>query len=322
MNQVALITGITGQDGIILSNTLVRNGIKVHGTTRSLDNLTKVRLSYIENSSKLFLHEVNLICETSLQNLLNSVNPTVIFNFGSMSSVRDSFQNPIQAKESIEKPTEYILKWIKNKSPLTVFFNPASSEMFGDTNGRADENHLFHPKSPYAQAKTNAYNLSKVYREEFGLNVINGILFNHESHYRHSKFFSKKVITTACAIYNGQMKKLSIGNLHGIRDWGWANDYVTAMLALVENNKFEDYVIATGEGNSLENFIKTVFTKLDLEWLEHTEVNSDEYRTNDITTSIGNPSKIMREVRWMPSKTFDQLIDNLIEEHLKNPHEC
>jgi GDPmannose 4,6-dehydratase len=321
MNQVALITGITGQDGIILSNALVKNGIKVHGTTRSLDNFTKVRLRYFENSSKLDLHEVNLTDKNSLQNLLNSVNPTLIFNFGSMSSVRDSFQNPFQAKESIEKPTEYILEWIKNKSPETVFFNPGSSEIFGDTNGKADENHVFLPKSPYAKAKANAYNLSKVYREEFGLNVINGILFNHESHYRYSKFFSKKVITTACAIYNGQMKKLSIGNLHGIRDWGWANDYVSAMLALVEHKKFEDYVIATGEGNSLENFIKTVFAKLDLEWLEHTEVSSNEYRTNDITTSIGNSTKILREVGWMPSKTFDQLIDNLIEQQLKNPYE-
>jgi len=321
MNQVALITGVTGQDGIILSNVLIKNGIKVHGTTRSLDNFTKVRLSYIENSSKLFIHEVNLINEISLQNLLNFVNPTLIFNFGSMSSVKDSFENPLHAKESIEHPTEFILRWIKKKSPHTVFFNPSSSEMFGDTNGKADENHLFLPKSPYAIAKANAYNLSKIYREEFGLNVINGILFNHESHYRHSKFFSKKVITTACAIYNGQMKKLSIGNLNGIRDWGWASDYVSAMLTLVENKKFEDYVIATGEGNSLENFIKTVFTKLDLEWLEHTEININQYRTNDITTSIGNPSKIIREVGWMPSKTFDQLIDNLIEQQLKNPHE-
>jgi GDPmannose 4,6-dehydratase len=321
MKQVVLITGITGQDGILLSNALVKNGINVHGTTRSLDNFTKVRLNYLENSSKLFVHEVNLIHETSLQSLLNSVNPTVIFNFGSMSSVRDSFQNPFQAKESIEQPTEYILKWIKNKSPNTVFFNPASSEMFGDTNGKADENHSLQPKSPYAEAKVAAYNLSKFYREEFRLNVINGILFNHESYFRHSKFFSKKVITTACAIHNGQSKKLSIGNLLGIRDWGWANDYVSAMLALVENKKFEDYVIATGEGNSLENFVKRVFTKLDLDWLEHTEVNSNEYRTNDITTSIGNPSKIMREVRWMPSKTFDQLIDNLIEQQLKNAHE-
>jgi GDPmannose 4,6-dehydratase len=321
MNQVALITGITGQDGIILTNALLKNGIKVHGTTRSLDNFTKARLRYFENSSKLHLHEVNLTDKNSLQNLLNSINPTLLFNFGSMSSVRDSFQNPFQAKESIEKPTEYILEWIKNKSPQTVFFNPGSSEMFGDTNGKADENHVFLPKSPYAEAKANAYNLSKVYREEFGLNIINGILFNHESHYRHSKFFSKKVITTACAIYNGQMKKLSIGNLHGIRDWGWANDYVSAMLALVENKKFEDYVIATGEGNSLENFIKTVFTKLDLEWLEHTEESSNEYRTNDITTSIGNSTKIIREVGWMPSKTFDQLIDNLIEQQLENPYE-
>lgn len=321
MNQVALITGITGQDGIILCNILVKHGIKVHGTTRLLDSSSKARLNYLENPSKFFIHELNLVNKTGLQNLLDSVNPTMIFNFGSMSSVRDSFQNPFEAKESIEQPTDYILQWIKNKSPNTIFFNPASSEMFGDTNGKADENHLFLPKSPYAKAKANAYNLSKVYREEFGLNVINGILFNHESHYRHSKFFSKKVITTACAIYNGQMKTLSIGNLNGIRDWGWANDYVSAMLALVENKKFEDYVIATGEGNSLEIFIKTVFTKLDLEWLEHTEINSNEYRTNDITTSIGNPSKIIREVGWMPSKTFDQLIDNLIEQQLKNPHE-
>jgi GDPmannose 4,6-dehydratase len=321
MSQVALITGITGQDGLILSDVLVANGIKVHGTTRSLDNFAKIRLGYLENSSKIFIHELNPVNEKSLRHLLDSVNPTLIFNFGSMTSVRDSFQNPFQAKESIIYPTEHILKWIKNKSPNTVFFNPSSSEMFGDTNGKADENHLFFPKSPYAEAKEKAYNLSKLYREEFGVKVINGILFNHESHYRHSKFFSKKVITTACAIYNGKMKKLSIGNLSGIRDWGWANDYVNAMLTLVEKKKFEDYVIATGEGNSLENFIRTAFTKLDLEWLDYTEINSNEYRTNDISTSIGNPSKIIREVGWIPSKTFDQLIDNLIEEQLKNPHE-
>jgi GDPmannose 4,6-dehydratase len=321
MREVAFITGITGQDGLILAGQLLNEGIEVHGTTRSFNAYCENRLKKTNLLNKIRVHQLDLQNEASVRNLLDYLEPSMIFNFGSLSSVGDSFRNPQMAFESIERPTLYILNWLLDKRSLSTFFNPSSSEMYGDTLEPAIESDPFSPKSPYGVAKLNAYELSLKYRLNHGLNVINGIFFNHESHLRQSKFFSKKVIKVACQLHRGIRVKLEVGNIDGVRDWGWAPDHVGAALALSREKKIDDFVVATGEGNSLQSFISASFSKLDLDWREHTEVSQREIRSNDIAKSIGNPQKIFNEIGWGSSKNFHQLIENLIEEQLREFHE-
>ena len=317
MKEVAFITGITGQDGLILAEQLINEDVEIHGTTRKLDFSARRRLTKVNLLEKVKMHEIDLQNEIELRSLLSLVQPTVIFNFGSMSSVGESFKYPALASKSIERPTSHILNWLQEEKSQSVFFNPCSSEMFGDVKDSANENHPFAPKSPYGFAKLNAYNLALKYRVENGINVINGILFNHESYLRQSNFFSKKVISTACQIYNGARVKLEVGNIEGVRDWGWAPDHVRAALTLSRQKKIGDFVVATGIGNSLQSFIEATFSKLGLDWLEHTKVSEREVRTKDIVRSVGNPRKIFEEIGWMPSKYFDELIESLITDELR-----
>jgi GDPmannose 4,6-dehydratase len=318
-DDIALITGISGQDGLILAKKLLSRDVKVYGTTRQKNSDTLARLSSQGILNQVQLYELDLLNRTSVEEFLSRIKPTSIYNFGSMSSVGTSIQNPVGARISIEFPTNYILNWIKNFNPETIFFNPCSSEMFGDTKLDANENTPFAPKSPYALAKTVSFKLGEQFRNHDNLKVINAILFNHESHLRRNNFFSKKVISTACQIVNGENVQLEVGNIAGIRDWGWAPDHVDAMLGLVQQQKFDNYVISTREGNSLEKFIEVVFGRLGLDWRDHTSISPLQFREADIIRSVGDYSKIKEDIGWTPTKNFESLIDSLIQQEMKFP---
>jgi len=321
MKEIAFITGITGQDGLIIAEQLVQQGVPVHGTTRSLDASAYERLQKLDLDGKITVTQLDTQDKAELENLLNLIQPSLIFNFGSMSSVSESFKNPTKAANSIEKPTMHFLKWLVEAKSQAIFFNPCSSEMFGDIAETADESHSFSPKSPYGLAKLNIYNLATEYRTKYGVNVINGIHFNHESHLRQPNFFSRKVISTACRIYRGERIKLEVGNIAGIRDWGWAFDHVKAALTLTLERKIGDFVVATGIGNSLEFFIASTFSKLGLDWHEHTVLSQKEIRSKDILKSIGDSTKLQSEIGWSPSKNLDELIEELINREISDTYD-
>ena len=325
MNKVALIFGISGQDGAYLAKFLLNKGYKVHGTSRDAEISLFTSLEKLGIKGEIILHSVALNDFRSTLKVIEKVVPDEIYNLAGQSSVGLSFEQPLETLESIANVTINILEAIRFFGISCKFYNAGSSECFGDTGEKpADENTPFRPKSPYGVAKASAYWQVANYRESYGLFACSGIMFNHESVLRPSRFVTRKICRSAAKIALGKQSILELGNLSIRRDWGWAPEYVEAMWKMLQQEKGEDYVIATGKIYGLKDFVDIVFSYFNLNWENHVIINDSFKRPSEIKSGFGLPQKANSKLKWcaktympelaniMAKEEFDLIKDNLL----------
>ena len=312
--KTALITGITGQDGSYLAELLLSKGYEVHGIIRRSSTFNTKRIDHLIddpeiNNVKLFLHHGDLTDGSRLVTLIAKIQPDEIYNLAGQTSVGLSFDQPVEAIESIAIGTLNILEVIRLQNRLIRFYNAGSSECFGDTGDTAaNERTPFAPRSPYAVAKSTAKWLINSYRESYGLYACTGILFNHESPLRPERFVTQKIIAGAAKIKAGVLSNLQLGNLDISRDWGWAPEYVQAMWLMMQLDKPDDFVIATGRQESLKYFAAKAFEYFDLDWQKYVVIEPSFFRPNEIVSSVGNPQKAIEVLGWSKPTDVDGVI--------------
>ena len=295
----ALICGISGQDGSYLAKLLLDKGYEVYGTARDAQMSSFGNLHRLGIRDRVHLDSMALNDFRSVLQVISRVKPDELYNLAGQSSVGLSFQQPVETLESISVGTLNLLEAIRFIGLPVRFYNAGSSECFGDTRGAAaDETTPFHPRSPYAVAKATAFWEVANYREAYGIFACSGILFNHESPLRPERFVTKKIITTACRIASGGKEKLYLGNISISRDWGWAPEYVEAMWMMLQQAGPDDYVIATGETNPLEEFVAEAFSCVGLNWRDHVITDPSLYRPTEISVGRGNPAKAEKVLGW------------------------
>src|SRR5437016_1028795 len=295
----ALICGISGQDGAYLAELLLSKGYKVIGTSRdaqfnSFSNLEKLRIK-----NRIQFESLTLTDFRSALHTLAKAEPHEVYNLAGQTSVALSFQQPVEALESIAIGTNNLLEAIRFIGRPIRLYNACSSECFGDLGPEgANESTAFRPKSPYAVAKATAFWQVYNYRAAFRVHACSGILFNHESPLRPERFVTRKVVASACRIARGSREKLRLGNISVRRDWGWAPEYVDAMWRILQHDRASDYVIATGESHTLEEFIDRVFGSLGLSWREHVEIDQELARPFETFSGHGKTAKAADELGW------------------------
>ena len=315
----ALICGISGQDGCYLADLLLKKGYEVIGGSRDAQVSPFYNLKKLGIFERVQLESVNLTDFRSTLQCILKYKPDEVYNLSGQSSVGLSFSQPVETLESIITGTLNILEAIRFSGLDLRFYNAGSSECFGDTNGHpADEQTAFAPQSPYGIAKSSAYWLVDNYRKSYALNACTGILFNHESPLRPGRFVTRKIISTAIRISRGSAEKLHLGNVDIVRDWGWAPEYVEAMWLMLQNNKMEDFVIASGESNSLRSFVAYTFERLGLEQEDHVSVDPSLLRPSDFKVGSANPAKAHEKLGWKASIKMKGVIDNMIDWELEN----
>jgi GDPmannose 4,6-dehydratase len=314
----AFITGITGQDGSYLAEFLLNKGYEVHGLIRRSSTFNTDRIDHLyrdvhEQDANLFLHYGDLSVSGQLMDLLHSLNPDEIYHLGAQSHVRVSFDMPEYTGDVTGLGTLRILEAIRKTGIKTKFYQASSSEMFGAALPPQNEKTMFEPRSPYAAAKVYAYYIVRNYRDAYGLFATNGILFNHESPRRGETFVTRKITRAASQIKLGLKDKLYLGNLEAKRDWGFAGDFVEAMWLMLQQDKSDDFVIATGETHSVREFAQKVFSKLDLDYNQYVAIDPRYFRPTEVDVLLGDASKAKKNLNWHPKVTFDKLIDMMIE---------
>ena len=313
-NKTALICGIRGQDGSYLAKLLLNKGYEVWGTSRDIDSGNFNNLNFLRVQNKVHLISMNTTDFISVFRAINEISPDEIYNLSGQSSVGLSFDQPKETIESIVLGMLNILEVVRENKKMVRIYHAGSSECFGNTKNKpANENTPFEPLSPYAIAKTTASMLVKNYRSAYGMHVSNGILFNHESVLRPERFVTQKILHSAKRIYEGSSEKLSLGRIDIARDCGWAPEYVKAMWIMLQQDKSDDYVIATGVTTTLEDFIGQVFGFYNLDWQEHTSYSKTLFRPLDIQNSCADPSKAEKLLGWSARVKMPDLIDNLIK---------
>ena len=314
----ALICGITGQDGAYIGKLLLEKGYEVIGGSRD------IQMSNFNNLERLGIKkDINLVSinindfRSTLQSIFK-FKPDEIYNLAGQSSVGLSFDQPVETLESISIGTLNILESIRFSQLPIKFYSAGSSECFGNTEtNAANEKTLFQPKSPYAVAKSTAYWLVSNYRESYNIHASTGILFNHESPLRPSRFVTKKIISTACQIYRKKEQSLTLGNVDITRDWGWAPEYVEAMWLMLQKDIADDYVIATGQSNSLKDFIKYTFELLDLDFEKYLIIDNNLFRPSDLKVGKANPMKAKSVLGWSAKSMMKDVIKMMIEHELE-----
>jgi len=297
----ALICGVTGQDGTYLAKLLLDNNYQVFGTSRDAQTSSFPGLSQLGIRNRVETLSMSPIDFRSVLQVVSRVKPHEIYNLSGQSSVGLSFIQPVETYESISLGVQNLLEVIRFVDPSIRFYNAGSSECFGDTGGvPADESTPLHPHSPYAVAKAAANWQVAVYREAYGLFACTGILFNHESPLRSERFVTRKIVAAASRIAKGSNEKLKLGNIDIRRDWGWAPEYVDAMMRMLAHPKPEDFVIATGFTQSLRDFVATVFSEAGLNWEDHVIFDSDLIRPSEPMESRANPRKAHELLSWKP----------------------
>ena len=305
----ALIIGITGQDGAYLAKYLLDKGYEVTGSSRDVMASSFSNLQTLNIRDKVKLVSVSINDFRSVFNAIQSFNPDEIYNLAGQTSVGLSFDQPVEAIESIAIGTLNILEVIRLQNRLIRFYNAGSSECFGDTGDTAaNERTPFAPRSPYAVAKSTAKWLINSYRESYGLYACTGILFNHESPLRPERFVTQKIIAGAAKIKAGVLSNLQLGNLDISRDWGWAPEYVQAMWLMMQLDKPDDFVIATGRQESLKYFAAKAFEYFDLDWQKYVVIEPSFFRPNEIVSSVGNPQKAIEVLGWSKPTDVDGVI--------------
>ena len=297
----ALICGVTGQDGALLARLLLDKGYEVWGTSRDAETSPLGSLTALGIRERVRVVSMSLVDFRSVLQVVADARPQEIYNFSGQSSVGLSFAQPIETIESFSTGVLNLLEAIRFLDRSIRLYNAGSGECFGDTGGKpADESTPFMPRSPYAVAKAAATWQVRVYRESYGLFACTGILFNHESPLRPERFVTRKIVAAARRIASGSDEKLRLGNLDIRRDWGWAPEYVEAMWRMLHHSSPEDFVIATGVTQSLQQFIETVFGEAGLDWRKHVVSDKSLLRPLDIREGNANPAKASRELGWAP----------------------
>jgi len=312
----ALITGISGQDGSYLSEYLLDLDYEVHGIIRRLSVAENQDSRLKETCSNIETHYGDMSDIPSLTRVVSEVKPDEIYNLAAMSHVRISFDIPHYTIQTNAMGVLNILEAYRNIVPKAKFYQASSSEMFGnsvDEDGVQRLTTPMTPVSPYGCAKVLGFNLVRHYRHAYGLHACNGILFNHESPRRGANFVTNKVVKTAVHIKAGLTDKLELGNMDSKRDWGHAKDYVRAMHMIVNHDVPDEFIIATGQTNSVRDLCEYVFSKLDLDYKEHVVQNSKFMRPEELNYLKGDPSKAREVLKWEPEYTFETLLDDMIE---------
>ncbi|MBL7216424.1 MAG: GDP-mannose 4,6-dehydratase [Desulfobacteraceae bacterium] len=315
MGKTALIFGISGQDGSYLSKLLLTKGYRVVGSSRDAQISRFSNLTRLKIREQVEVESASLNDFRSVLQVLKKVRPDEVYNLAGQSSVGLSFDQPVESFESISIGTLNLLEAIRFLEAPIKIYNAGSSECFGNTDGHpADELTPFRPRSPYAVAKAAAFWQMANYREAYGLFACSGLLFNHESPLRPQRFVTRKIVSAACRIAAGMNEKLELGNISVERDWGWAPEYVEAMWLMLQQDAPDDYVIATGETNRLEDFVDGVFTPLGLNWREHVETNQNLFRPTDILTVRANPGKAALKLGWEARYKMRDVARMMVEE--------
>lgn len=320
---IALITGITGQDGYYLSKLLLEKGYIVHGIVRRSSTFNTERIdpliSQYSEEGKLSLHFSDLLDSSSIANLINKIEPDEVYNLGAQSHVAVSFANPLYSSQTSVVGPISLLESIKNSKKTIKFYQASSSEMFGGIDQNIlNETSLFYPKSPYAAGKMFAHNLTKIYRESYQIFATNGILFNHESPYRGETFVTRKISKAVGRIAHNLQTRLTLGNLDASRDWGYAGDYVDAIYKIMQHNTPDDWVVATGESYTVRQFVQKAFEHVDLDWEKYVVTDKKYERPNEVNHLLGDPSKIKKILNWEPKIGFDELVKMMVEADLNS----
>ena len=313
----ALVMGATGQDGSLLSKSLLHKGYEVVGLSRdtSKDCSNHLKLGIAKDICLKIGHVTNY---ETVKGLIEKHAPDEIYNLAAQSSVGKSYSHPKETIKSIIDGTLNILEVSKEINYNGKLFFAGSSEMYGLTEVEADVNHIQKPVSPYGIAKQASFNLVKVYRKACDLKCVTGVLFNHESSLRNEKFITKKIIKQALKCKDNKNIKFKVGNINIERDWGCAKEYVEGIQIMTRASQIKDQVICTGKATKLKDFIKIVFNKLNLNWNEHVLIDKSLYRKNEIMKSVGDPSQMYKDHKWKAETKINELIDQLIEEEIFN----
>ena len=315
----ALICGISGQDGSYLAALLIGKGYEVYGTSRDAEAMSFHNLKRLGILNQVKLTSMALNDFRSVLQAITKIRPDEIYNLAGQSSVGLSFEQPVETMESISIGTLNMLEAIRFQGSNIRFYNAGSSECFGDTGQEAaDEMTPFRPRSPYAVAKSAAFWQVANYREAYSLYACTGILFNHESPLRGSRFVTKKIISTVCRIAAGSEEQLRLGNVNIERDWGWAPEYVEAMWRMLQQSQPDDFVIATGETRKLEDFISAAFSCCGLDWHEHVEIDTSLFRPTDLAIGKANPGKALKKLSWKAEKRVEDIVALMIEDELRH----
>lgn len=327
----ALITGITGQDGSYLAELLLAKGYQVHGIIRRASTFNTGRIDHLYkdphiNGVKLFLHYGDIADSTNLRKLLYRIQPDEVYHLAAQSHVRVSFDIPEYTADVTGLSTIRILEAIREIGIKSKFYQASSSEMFGKANEVPQrETTPFHPRSPYGVAKVYSHWATVNYRESYDLFACCGILFNHESPRRGETFVTRKITRAVARIKAGQQTKLYLGNLDARRDWGYAKEYVEAMWLMLQQDKPDDYVIATGETHSVQDFLAEAFSRVGLDWHDYVEIDPKYLRPAEVDLLIGDASKAKRELGWEPRVTFKELVRLMVDADVsmvsRNEHE-
>jgi len=316
MKKRALITGITGQDGSYLCELLISKGYEVHGLIRrvALED-PEHRLWRIRHLlGKLVLHPGSLESYASIFKIVEKVKPRECYHLAAQSFVSYSFEDEFSTINTNINGTHYLLSAIKEKAPRCRFYFAGSSEMFGQVKEvPQDESTPFHPRSPYGISKVAGFDLTRNYREAYGLFACNGILFNHESPRRGFEFVTRKISLGVAKIKLGLSDQLVLGNLEAKRDWGYAKDFVLAMWLMLQEDKPDDYVIATGEAHSVKEFTRLAFESAGLDWKKYVKVDKSFYRPSEVNHLIGDYRKAAKKLKWQPQVKFKELLEMMVK---------
>ena len=320
----AIITGITGQDGSYLAELLLEKGYEVHGIIRRHSTITNSsRIDHLINDPeingvKLFLHYGDLFDGSALHRLIEKIAPNEIYNLAAQSHVRVSFDIPEYTGDIVGIGTTRILEAIRDTRVNTKFYQASSSEMYGLVQEVPQrETTPFYPRSPYACAKVYSYWITVNYRESYGIHASNGILFNHESPRRGETFVTRKITRGLGDIVAGRAKELRLGNLDAKRDWGYAKDYVEGMWLMLQQEKPDDYVLATGETYSVKDFLVEAFTQKGLDWKDYVVIDPKYFRPAEVELLIGDYSKAKKQLGWEPKVKFKELVKMMVEADCK-----
>ena len=314
----AFITGLTGQDGYYLSKLLLEKGYEVHGTIRRSSTFNTSRIdsliSEYQDNGRLNIYYSDLLDSSSLTSLISKVEPNEIYNLAAQSHVAVSFRNPLYSTSTSLNGSVALLEAVVSQDKNIKFYQASSSEMFGGAkNEELNELSLLDPKSPYAAAKVFSHHMTKIYRDSYNLFASNGILFNHESPFRGETFVTRKITRAVGRIKNGIQSKLTLGNLEAVRDWGFAGDYVEAMWKILQHDKPDDWVIATGESHSVKEFAKIAFSHAGLDWEEYVNTDKKYERPNEVHHLLGDSTKAKKELGWKPKTSFQELVKIMVE---------
>ena len=318
----ALITGITGQDGSYLAELLLEKGYEVHGMIRRSSSFNTARIEHLykdphDTGSKLFLHYGDITDGVGISNLIRELQPNEIYNLAAQSHVKVSFEMPDFTAQVDALGTIRMLEAIRAAKIDTKFYQASTSELYGSTPPPQSELSLFAPRSPYAAAKLYAYWIVRNYREGYGIHATNGILFNHESPRRGETFVTRKITMAAARIKLGQQEKLYLGNLDAVRDWGYAKEYVESMWLMLQQEKPDDYVVATGEGATVRDFCEIAFAELGLDYKKYVETEDRYIRPTEVDALIGDPSKAQKVLGWKAKTHWKELAKLMVNADLE-----